>query len=681
MKEELENVHKFGVRWKIGGISMKRFEKLFEPIRLADMELKNRIVYPPYAIRAAGPDGLVTKKHIEYYKARAKGGAGLVEVELGYTDDKEARVATMGLLGVYDDLCILGLAELAETIKMYGAKAAMQICHMGRVATPTDIGGLIPVGPSAIPDRGSVKLFGNYPVRALEFNDIERIIESFGEAARRIKKAGFDAVELHGAHGYLLNQFVSPYANKRTDLYGGDLEGRARFPLEVVERVREKIGLKFPLLYRMSADEFVPGGISLEDVKSFARMLEEKGVNCLHVSGSLYETCELQVSSMYIPHGHMVHLAEAIKKVVQIPVITVGGISDPEFAEKILEEGKADLVAMARALVADPDLPKKAAEGRLEDIIPCIRCNGCLEREELRWPHRCDVNFLTGRDGDYRITRAEKSKKVLIIGGGPAGMEAARVASLRGHEVILYEKNDKLGGLLFPASVPQFKQDIRRLIDYLPTQIKKLNVKTEFGKEVTPEIVKSIKPDVLIIATGFWPMIAKVSGEPKDIVATTIDVLLGKVKVGEKVLMVGGGYIGCEIAVFLAEQGKKVTVITNRKDLAEDIEYFSRKVLLQMLDKFDVESNTEARFDGISEKGAMIIDKECRRRTIYVDNVILDCRQCNATRQCVSCRRVRKNVTKPFKDLAPEVYAIGDCVEPRNIGAAIREGFLIAYEI
>jgi len=660
---------------------MKRFEKLFEPIRIADMEVKNRIVYPPYAIRAATPDGLVTKKHIEYYKERAKGGAGLVEVELGYTDDKEARVATMGLLGVYDDLCILGLAELAETIEMHGAKAAMQICHFGRVATPADIGGLIPVGPSAIPDKAVVDLYGNYAVKALEFDDIERIIESFGEAARRIKKAGFDAVELHGAHGYLLNQFVSPYANRRTDLYGGDIEGRARFPLEVVERVREKIGSKFPLLYRMSADEFVPSGISLENAKSFARMLEEKGVNCLHVSGSLYETCELQVSPMYIPHGHMVHLAEAIKNVVKIPVITVGGISDPEFAEKILEEGQADLVAMARALVADPDLPKKAAEGRLEDIIPCIRCNGCLEREELRWPHRCEVNFLTGREGCYRITRAEKSKKVLIIGGGPAGMEAARVAALRGHEVILYEKNDKLGGLLVPASVPQFKQDLKRLIEYLSSQMKKLNVKMELGEEVTPEIVKTIEPDVLIIATGFAPIISEVPRIKKDIIVTTIDVLLGKVKVGEMVLMIGGGYIGCEIAVFLAEQGRKVTVITNRKDIARDIEYFSRKVLLQMLAKFGVEFKTEVRFGGITDKGAIIIDKECRRKTIYVDNVILDCRQCNTTRQCISCLRVRKDVIKPFKDLAPTVYAIGDCVEPRDIGTAIREGFLATYEI
>ena len=478
-----------------------------------------------------------------------------------------------------------------------------------------------------------------------------------------------------------MNQFLSPYSNKRADLYGGDLEGRARFPLEVVERVREKIGSEFPLTYRMSADEFVPGGITLEDARSFAKMLEERGVNCISVSGTIYETCEYQIPPMYVPHGNLVHLAKAIKDVVKIPVIAVGGISDPEFAEKILEEGKADLIAMARALVADPELPKKTAQGRVEDIIPCIRCNGCVEKEEMRYPHRCAVNFLTGREGDYKITRAEKRKKVLVVGGGPAGMEAARVAALRGHEVMLHEKNKELSGLLFAASAPQFKQDIRRLIEYLPTQIRKLNVKTELGKEVTPDTVKSVKPDVLVVATGFWPTLANVPGETEGMVVTTIDAVLGKAKLGEKILMVGGGYIGCDIAVFLAEQGKKVTIVTNRGGLAEDIEYFSRKLLWQMIDKAAIEYRTEVRFDGVSEKGAVIIDKEFGKRTINVDTVIFDCRQCNWTSQCISCRRHRKDVTKSFKGLAPEVCMVGDCVDPRNIEAAIKEGFLAGYEI
>jgi len=645
--------------------------------------VKNRIVLPPYRTRFAATDGFVSEKHIHYYRARALGGAGLVEVEASYIDEKASATRGEGTLAVSDDRYMLGLSELAEEIKLGGARAVVQLNHFGRQCTPGD--GKIPVAPSAIPDKAIVAMIGRtYPVRELSLMEIEEIVESFGQAAKRAKASEFDGVEIHGAHGYLLNEFVSPYANRRTDAYGGDLQGRARFCLECVERVREKVGSEFPLLYRMSADDYVSGGITLDEAKSFAKMLEDQGVDCIHVSASFYESAEHQVSPTYFPRGNLVHLAEAIKEALGVPVIAVGGISDPEFAERILQEGKADLVAMARALVADPDLPNKAREGRLEDIRPCIRCatfDSCNNRDPLRWPHRCAVNFLVGREGDYEIRPALTARKIVVVGGGPAGMEAARVAALRGHDVTLYEQNAKLGGLLVGVSTQPFKEDIGRLVDHLSTQIRKLGVKIELGKEATPELLRSVNPHAVILAVGWDSSIGRPPGISKERVATAVDVLLGEVRVGDTAIVVGGGLFACELALFLSRQGKNVTIVTRKpKDqLASDAEYWSKKVLLDMLTRNGIQFLTQVRVHEVTPEGVTVIDKEFTRRSVKADIVILECRQCNAERQCLKCLKIRKDVVKPFRDVAPSVYPIGDCAEPRTIKSAIHEGFQYAY--
>lgn len=658
---------------------MVKFEKLFEPVAIGNVELKNRITLAPYGIRMAGPDGCVNKRHIDYYKAKAKGGVGLIEVEAAAINNREAGPTSAGILGVYSDYHLHALNELAETIKMY-TRAILQITHLGREVTPADIGGLTAVAPSPIPDPVICDYLGKtYPVRELKIDEIETIENEFAEAAGRARRAGFDGVELHGCHGYLLAEFLSPLTNKRGDGYGGSLENRARFVLETIQRMRERVTSDFPIIYRISADEFIEGGLRLEESVPISKMLEDVGVDCIHVSGSVYTTCDEQVPPMYVPHGNLVHLAEAVKKAVQVPIITVGGINTPEFAEKILEDGKADLVSLGRALVADPEWPSKALEGRPEDIIPCIRCNHCLWRETKRSVHRCSTNFFAGREGDYEIRSVEEPRKVLVAGGGPAGLEAARIAALRGHEVTLYEKSSKLGGLLHAATVPEFKKDIVPLIEYLSRQIKKLGVKLVLGREATPEVVKKIGPYALIVAVGSPPEIQQPKGVDQSIHITSVDALLRKT--GNKILIAGGGYIGCDVAAFLSGQGKQVTVITRREKIMTDMEYFARKRLLKICEENKVRFMTDVMLHEVKGKSAVIMDRNWRRTVVDVDNVVHECRQCNGMRQCYVCLKVRNNPVKQFINSAPIVRAVGDCLGIGDIEHAMHSGFLAGYEI
>lgn len=642
------------------------FKFLFNPISIKNLILKNRIVMAPMVNLFANPDGSVSRRTVNYYKERARGGPSLIIVETCFLDELYSK-GFVTQLGIHSDSMLPGLNELSETIKAYGVAAGIQIAHCG-IQRPHFKYPLL--APSAIPWEAT----GITP-KEMTIEEIEKTIVDFGEAARRAKQAGFDLIEIHGAHGYLITGFLSPETNRRTDKYGRTLENRMRFGLEVVREIRKKVGNNFPLGFRMNGSDYIEGGITLEEAKETAKSLESEGIDVLHISAGTYKTRHLRMTSMYLPPANNVWLAEEIKKVVKIPVIASGSINDPIVAEEIIKTGKADLISLARQLLADPYWPKKVKQGRIEDILRCIRCNdGCLVRLLQGIAIRCTINPETGREEEYKIGPAERVKKVFVVGGGPAGMEAARILALRGHKTTLFEKENMLGGQLLAASVPDFKKDLKNLLNYLSTQIQKLKINIVLGNEITTEFIEERKPDVVVVATGATQKIPKEFQGIKDtFVATAMEVLMGKKQVGEKVVIVGSGLIGCETAWHLAEQGKKVT-LTDIRDLGEimsDIEGVSRIVITMRFKELGVRIIPSVKLEEIGKKRISFIDKGWNKISLEgMDNVIM----ATGFEPC-------GNLYNEIKDKGFEVYAIGDCIKPRKIFTAIHEAAHIAREI
>jgi 2,4-dienoyl-CoA reductase-like NADH-dependent reductase (Old Yellow Enzyme family)/thioredoxin reductase len=636
--------------------------KLFEPFKIGTMKLKNRIVMPPMATNFAAGDGSVTNCLKNYHVERAKGGVSLIIVEGAYVELRGK--GTVRQLAVDNDNNIPGLRELSTAVRANGTKVALQLFHGGRQSISAIIG-TQPVSASEVPCR----LTGETP-RALTVQEIKDVVEAFAEAARRTKEAGFDAVEIHGAHGYLINQFLSPLTNKRTDQYGGDVKGRTRFLLEILERVREKAGRGYPVLCRINGDDYTEGGIKLEEAKTIAKMLEAGGVDALHISGGIYDSpVPVTTAPMALPRGNMVDLAAAIKGVVNVPVIAVGRINDPKLAEEILQQGKADLVSMGRALLADPYLPKKAAAGALDEINWCIACDECISRVTFNEAVACSVNAALGKEEEYRIVKADVAKRVLVVGGGPAGMEAARVSALRGHEVILYEKGNRLGGQLNLATVPPHKEEIKNVVAYLETQIRKLGVKVRLGEEVTPSLVEKIKPDVVFIATGSVPIVPENLEVKKGKIVTAKDMLAGVASVGEKVVVVGGGMVGAETAEFLAERNKKVTILEMLGRIGADMVPLSIMLLYGRLKDLGVVMLTNANVEEITENG-VIYEKNGKKQTVEADSVVL-----------AIGSKPNTGLMETLKSRFVELYAIGDAREPSNILNAIHDGSRLARKI
>ncbi len=604
-------------------------------------------------------DGCVTERMVRYYREIARGGVGLVIVEYAYVDDKQSK-SLMCQLGVSNVEHQPGLQWLASTIKANGARACLQIEHCGRQRFL--IGMPPPKAPSRVPWE-EIYAAGQPPPEELTFEEITEIVEAFGDAALRAKLTGFDMVEVHGAHGYLITQFLSPRTNKRTDWYGGNLKNRMRFLIEIIENIRNKVGPDYPLCVRLSGTDYEEEDpITIEETKEVAKALEKAGVNAIHASGGDHHTMDKQTVPMYWPLAYNVWAAEEVKKVVNIPVIASGSITSPELAEKILEEGKGDFISLGRPLVADPYFPLKAKEGRVEDIAPCIRdMVGCIQKGILHGSINCTVNVAVGKEDEFRIIPAAKPKKLAVVGGGPAGMETARVAALMGHEVTLFEKR-KLGGMLIEASIPEFKADIRRLIDYLSTQVKKTGVKI-IESEATSQNIKDGGFDAVIIATGATSGVPDVPGIDRPSVVGALDVL-GGAKTGKNVIVVGGGQAGCEVALSLAEQGKKITIIEMLDKIAQDMEANSKLAFFERLFKQDVEVRTGVHIEEVTENGIAVHDRYGARTDIQGDSVVL----------AVGFTPNRKL----FDELAQlpelEVTAIGDCVEPRDIFSAIHEG-------
>ena len=519
---------------------MSQFSRLFQPGKIGRMEVRNRIVMPAMSTRFCDPMGAVTQREVDYFAERARGGAGLIIVGSVFVNRLGAGI---GALRIDGDQYIGGLSEITRAVHLWGGKVGIQLTHFGTLvrAHPDarlERKGKIPVSASKNPVPGT-KEFS----RALSVVEIKEVEDDFGEAARRAKLADFDVIELNAGHGHLIGQFLSRRTNRRKDAYGGGLDGRTRFATEIINQVKEKVGSDFPIMCRISGDEFVKNGINLDEAKAIARKFEQAEVNCVSVSVGVSRENPAYLAPMAIPRGHYVYLAEGVKKAVGIPVVASCRINDPLLAEKILAEEKADFIAMGRPLVADPELPRKASEGRLDEIRMCMACNdGCVTITRMGKPYLCTLNAAVGHERDCEIKQAEHRKRILVVGGGPGGLETARVAALRGHEVLLFEKSDQLGGQLLLGAAAPHSDEINHTIRYYTKEAERLGVKITLNTEVSPSTIDELRPDAVVIATGATPLIPKIQGICRENVVAAWEVLRGSARVNsQKVAVLGGG--------------------------------------------------------------------------------------------------------------------------------------------
>lgn len=640
---------------------------LFKPGRIGKLQIKNRIVMAAIGTRGLSElDGRFSQRGIDYLAARAAGGTGLIISGIVYVD-VEVEPHLVGpfcaLPRADSPIFLASLEELANAIHAYEAKIAIQLtAGRGRIASAADQRAGRAIAPSSLTCFWPPHM----NTRELTIEDIETLVKDFGIAAGIVKAAGIDAVELHGHEGYLLDQFTTALWNKRTDEYGGDLEGRLRFPLEIIESIRAEVGPDFPIIYKFGASHYLDGGRDIKESCEIARRLQEAGIDTLEVDAGCYETSYWAHPPTYMPAGCLLDGIEAVKKVVDIPIIAVGKLGCPELAEEVLKEGKADFIGLARPLLADPDWAIKVKERRLDDIRMCTGCHECFRRIMETKYLSCAVNPATGMERELALTSARKKKNVLVVGGGPAGMEAARVAALRGHNVTLWEKSDKLGGNLTPASVPDFKSDYGAFKDYLSTQVRKLNVDIELMKEATSELVQEMKPDEVIIATGSVPIIPELAGGSQKRVITAVDALLGRGEVGDEIVVVGGGEVGCETAVWLTRKGKRVTVVEMLSEILQDGYFMNRMMLLKMLDEAGIGMVTSARVCEITDDG-IVVEKNSDTRIFSADTVVL-----------AMGMKSEKKLLGDLEGKLPGIHAVGDCVEPRKILNAIWEAYNIA---
>lgn len=652
-----------------------KYEKLFEPVRIGRVEIKNRIAMAPMGTLWPGfvePDGSLTQRVIDYYVERALGGCGLIITGINRATNLEPIACPY--VSQYTQP---SFSDLAEQVHYYNTRVFAQLtAGWGRVLYT--VWGDKPFSASEVPAYWQPETI----TRGLSIPEINEIIASLGKAAKILKDAGIDGIELHGHEGYLIDQFSTALWNKRTDRYGGSLENRLRFAIEILNSIKEKAGSDFPVIFRfglkhyvkglgtgaLEEEDFIEAGRDIPEGLEMAKLLEKAGFDALHVDAGCYDAWYWSHPTVYQPHGSLVEMAARVKKVVTIPVISVGRLDVPELAEKTVQEGKADLIAIGRGLLADPQWPNKVHSSRIEDIRPCYACwDGCLSRGvNEHKPQSCSVNPAAGRERLYTLRRVDQPTTVLVVGGGIAGMEAAWVSAMRGCQVVLHEKTNQLGGHLLVASVPDFKQDLRRLVAWYQLQLEKLGVDIRYNLETTSELVKQIKADKVIIATGSVPVTPDIPGIGKSKVVTCEELLLGTKKSGQRVVIIGGGLVGCETALWLALLGKEVTVVEILPEVATAIFRPSRIMLLDLLKAKKGQILTGTRAEEITENG-IIIQGQNSRRTLDCDTIGL-----------ATGLKSQRNLYESLKNEVAEIYMIGDCKEPRKIINAVWDAFHIA---
>ncbi len=660
------------------------FKNLFKSINIGKIEIKNRVAMAPMGIGGmTNPDGGPGSRALDYYIERARGGVGVIITSL-FKVENEIDSLPQGFM-LISPVALTPFTELAETVHSLGAKIFVQLtAGFGRVANPRLLRGK-PVSASAIPYYWNPTM----TCKELTTEEVERLVKAFGPAALILAEAGIDGVELHGHEGYLFDQFTTALWNHRTDRYGGDLLSRLCFPIEVLKEIKRQVGPNFPVQYRfglkhyikgyntgaLPGEEYVEAGRNIEEGLRMAKILEEAGFDALHVDAGCYDSWYWAHPPGYQKHGCMVDMAEEVKKIIRIPVIAVGRLDIPQLAEQVIAEGKADMIAIGRGLLADPFWVKKVEEGRPEQVRPCIGCHdGCMDRLVHDKPLSCAVNPVCGRERTYAFQPANESKNVMVIGGGVAGMEAARVAAIRGHKVVLYEKSDQLGGHLIEASVPAFKEDELRLLNWYKSQLENLRVEVHLNTEVTPDLIYEKKPHVIIVSTGSKPIVLDSPGVTKEnIVITVIDLLLDKKKAGETVVVIGGGRVGCETAIWLAQQGKKVTVVEKLDKLMSTdppIPLMNKMMLVDLLNFYKVNILTNTSLLEVRSNDVVVINKSNSRDILKTDTAVLAVGL--IPNQDLYCELQGK---------IHNIYLIGDSREPRNIMGAIWDAYEVARVI
>jgi 2,4-dienoyl-CoA reductase-like NADH-dependent reductase (Old Yellow Enzyme family) len=641
------------------------FPLLFQPIRIGRLQSKNRLLMSAMSIHFGVDErGHVTEQLVRYMETRAEGGVGMMLVGGGGVHP--TGVELPHLPAMWEDGCIPALRKLTQAVKPHDARIGMQIMHGGRQAYHDQ-----KVAPSAIPAPALAK---GTP-RELRADEIPVLVAAFGDAARRCQEAGFDFIEVHGAHGYLISQFLAPNSNRRTDIWGGSFENRTRFMLEVLRDIRVKCGPDFTIGIRMNGEDYIDDGWGLDEALRLAPLLEQNGADYLHVSAGVYGSRQLTIPSMYVEHGCFVHLAEAVKKKVAIPVIAVGRIKKPEMAEAIIRDGKADMVALGRSLLSDPQWPNKVKNGSVRAIRPCIGCClGCIHAVFQLEPGGCVVNPDVGREYllPSGIEPAADPRKCLVVGAGPAGLAAARMLALRGHAVTVCEQQLEIGGALRLASKPPGRSELMDILNYFAEELAGLKVDVRLNCAVSEELLRQIDPDEVVLATGSLPDMPMIKGlyQTDMQVCTVTELLSGAVDVGRQVMVWGGNQAALVLADDLATRGKSVTVLNRKAHFAEEMSSNDRYYLRERLKRGGVTLYKNVHGLALSADGARFRAAERAAELSGFDAVVL-------ADTFVSLREAA-NLAKGHR---ARVHFIGDAKQPRHLMYAISEGEELGREL